>query len=184
MKKLLFLTAIIAFTLISSCSKDDNSSNNNNNNNNNDTTKVPTVNYFLKCKVNGVLQNFKAINLAKDDITNPNYIILVAYANEGSALPPNLTITMGSKSPGWVKGLTYTLNENDQTSTAEFKDKDGFLYKSLNTPGNSGLNITFTEFDVNKGGKVGGIFSGSLQLEENTNTVQITEGTFLIKMLN
>ena len=183
MKKLLFLVSIIAFSLISSCSKEDSSSDNNNNNNN-DTTKVPTVTYFLKCKVNGVAQSFKAINLAKDDTLNPNYVILVAYANEGSSLPPYMTITMASKSPGWVKGLSYTLNENDQSSTAEFKDQDGFLYKSLNTPGNSGLNITFTEFDANKGGKVGGIFYGSLQKEENTNTVEITEGTFLVKMLN
>jgi hypothetical protein len=182
MKKLLLLVSIVSFTLLSSCGKTDDPPANNNNNNGGGGT--PTVNYFFKCKVNGVEQSFKAFTLAKDDTISPNYLYLVAYAKEGSALPPYLTITMAGKSPGWVKGLSYTLNENDQTSTAEFKDEGDFLYKSLNTPGNGGLNITFTEFDVNKGGKVAGIFSGTLQLEENTNTVVITEGTFLVKMFN
>lgn len=182
MKKLLLLVSIVSFTLMSSCSKTETPTDNNNNNGGGGGT--PTTNYFFKCKVNGVEQQFKAFTLAKDDTINPNYIILVAYANQNSTQPPYFTITMAGKSPGWVKGLTYTMNENDQTSTAEFKDEGNFLYKSLNTPGNGGLNITFTEFDVNKGGKVGGVFNGSLQLEENNNTVVITDGTFLVPMFN
>jgi len=180
MKKLFFLVSIVAFMLSSSCSKDENTNNNNNNN----KIDTPAVTYFFKCKVNGVSQSFKAINLAKDDTISPNYVVIGAYENAGSTLPPQFTIILTGKAPGWVKGLSYTLNEIEQASTAEFKDRDGFTYKSLNTPANGGLTITFTEFNVNKGGRVGGTFSGTLQLEENTNTVEITEGSFLSTMLN
>ena len=181
MKKLLLLVSIISFTLFSSCSKTDDTPTDTGNNGGGGT---PTTTYFFKCKVNGVERSFKAFTLAKDDTINPNYIILVAYANENNTQPPFFTITMANKSPGWVKGLTYNFNETEQSSTANFTDEGNFNYKSLNTPGNGGLTLTFTDFDVNKGGKVGGIFSGNLQLEENTNTVIITDGTFLVKMFN
>jgi hypothetical protein len=111
-------------------------------------------------------------------------VFLSAYSTATSVAPPSMVFTFSKQPQGWVNGLTYVLDETIQTSKAEYTDVGNFVYKSLNAVAGGGLNVVFTEFNQSKDGKITGTFSGSLQLEENTNTVTITEGQFSLKMFN
>lgn len=181
MKKIIFiLTVAVGLTAFSSCSKSDSSDGGSNNGGGGTTT--PTT--FFKCKVNGVLVNFANFNIVKDDPSNPSMIFISAYSTATSVAPPSMVFTFVRQPQGWVSGLTYVLDETNQTSKAEYTDVGNFVYKSLNAVAGGGLNVTFSEFNEVKDGKVVGTFSGGLQLEENTNTVSITEGQFNLKMFN
>jgi hypothetical protein len=181
MKKIIFILTAAALIAFSSCSKSD-SSNGGSNNGGGGGTPTPTA--FFKCKVNGVQVNFANFNIVKDDPNNPSMVFLSAYSTATSVAPPSFVFTFTKQPQGWVNGLTYVLDETIQTSKAEYTDVGNFVYKSLNAVAGGGLNVVFSEFNQNKDGKITGTFSGSLQLEENTNTVTITEGQFSLKMFN
>jgi hypothetical protein len=181
MKKIIFILTAVALTAFSSCSKSDSSDGDSNNGGGGGTPKPTT---FFKCKVNGVQVNFANFNIVKDDPSNPSMVFLSAYSTATSVAPPSMVFTFSKQPQGWVNGLTYVLDETIQTSKAEYTDVGNFVYKSLNAVAGGGLNVVFTEFNQSKDGKITGTFSGSLQLEENTNTVTITEGQFSLKMFN
>jgi hypothetical protein len=160
--------------------------------NENDTTQTggggggggtnPT--YYFTFKANGVLQDFKAMTLIKDDPNNIKQFYLVGQKSEKDL--PNLLFTLNYKSPGWVDGLSYVLDENDFVNFAEYKTPAELVFKSKAAPAspNTGLRIKFDKIVLAAGEYASGTFSGTLQLEENLNTVVITEGKFKCKFLN
>ncbi len=177
-KLFIFSLAILA---ISSCSKTESPTTGGGNNNGGGTT-TPT--YYITCKVNGVLTDFKSMNLVKDDPNNAQEIFLIGAKGEKEF--PTITFALKYKAPGWVDGLTYQLDENDFVNTCEYKNQGLFIFKSTATPASasSGLNIKFDKFSLAKDQFVSGTFSGTLQLEENVTSVLITEGKFKVQFLN
>lgn len=184
-------TGLIGLVLLfaSACSKTDSTPTGGNNPG--DTTNTgggggggTTPTYYFSCKVNGVLQDFKAMTLIKDNPDDIKQVYLVGQKSDTEL--PNLLFTLNFKSPGWVDGLSYTLDENDFVNFAEYKTPTELVFKSKATPAsaNTGLRITFSKMILPMGQYAMGTFSGTLQLEENLNTVVITEGKFKCKFMN
>lgn len=188
MKNITLSLIALVLLLASACSKTET----NPSNSTNDTTNTggggggggtnPT--YYFTCKVNGVSQDFKAMTLIKDDPSNIKQFYLVGQKSDTEL--PNLLFTLNFKSPGWVDGLSYTLDENDFVNFAEYKTPSELVFKSKATPASAttGLRITFSKIVLPMGEYAMGTFSGTLQLEENLNTVVITEGKFKCKFMN
>ncbi len=175
------LILFLGLLMISACKKSDSTSSSNNNNNNN---TPPAAKYYFTFKAGGVAKDFKAINALKDDPLNFQALYIAASPSTTVQVP--IFNFFLQKIGLWNTGLTYKLSEIDKTSHCEYTSEGGFVYKttaSLNSP-TTGLTITFTEFNLAKDSAIAGTFSGNLQLEENTNTIDITEGKFRIPFLN
>ncbi|MBP7510700.1 MAG: hypothetical protein KA981_02150 [Bacteroidia bacterium] len=146
-------------------------------------TNNPT--YFFTCKVNGVFTDFQAMTLIKDDPSNIKQFYLIGQRTDKEL--PSLTYTLNFKGPGWVDGLSYALDEHDLVNLAEFKAPNLNLFKSTATPSSatSGMKLMFDKIVMTGSAPyASGTFSGTLQLEENMNTVVITEGKFKVQFLN
>jgi hypothetical protein len=179
LKLLLFAVTLVGFF---GCSKTESPTTNTNNNNNGGTT-TPT--YYFTCKVNGIPTDFKAMTLVKDYPDKPQQMFLVG-AKSNAELVPSLTFTLNYKSPGWVDGLTYTLDEKELVSFVEFKNANQLIFKSIATPASTSTSMVlkFDKIILPKDQYASGTFSGSLQLEENVTSVIITEGKFKVQFLN
>jgi hypothetical protein len=187
MKEVKFVLIAFAMLFVLSCSKTDTQTNDNSGNPNNPGGggggSTPT--YFFSCKVNGVFTDFTAMTLIKDDPSNIKQFYLIGQKTAKDF--PSITFTLNKKNPGWVNGLSYVMDEYDLSNLTEFKAPDLTLFKSTATPASptSGLRLHFDVIDFNaKEPYAAGNFSGTLQLEENTNTVVITEGKFKVQFLN
>lgn len=179
MKKLLLIVTVLSLGFLSSCSKDDSDDSGSNNGGN---TGPVTPTQFFKCKINGVMQEFKSYVITKDDTNFTNYIVVIAFKDLN--VKPAFVITLTRKPQGWVSGIKYVMNELEQESYTEFEDGNGFTFKSKNTPANTSFDVTLSEVNMSTNGMIKGAFSGTLQLEENTNQVLISEGSFNIKASN
>ncbi len=181
MRKINFILLAFAFVVLSSCSKTDTNTGNGSNNNGGGGT-APA--YFFTCKVNGTLTDFTAMTLVIDDTLNPKMMFLIGQKSNTQL--PSLTFTLNYKAPGWIDGLSYILDEHDLTNFVEYKSPTLLLFKSTATPASAttGLTIKFDKILFGKGNYASGTFSGTLQLEENTTAVAITEGKFKVQFLN
>jgi hypothetical protein len=181
MKNIQTLIIAFAFMGLSACSKSDSTVDTGSNNNNGGGNTTPT--FYFNCKVNGIATDFKAMTLVKDNPDNPQQLFLVGALSNTEL--PSLTFTLNNKG-GWTDGLSYTLDENDFVNTVEYKNAAKLLFKSTATPASatSGLRIKFDTIKLPKGEYASGTFSGTLQLEENTTSVNITEGKFKVEFLN
>ncbi|MDZ4668422.1 MAG: hypothetical protein SGJ00_11130 [bacterium] len=178
----------MAFSLLLAvgCTKTETKSNDSSGNN----STIPgggasTPSYFFTCKVNGIPTDFKAMTLIKDDPSNIQQFYLIGQ--KSAADFPSITFTLNKKNPGWVNGLKYVMDEYDLSNLTEYKAPNLTLFKSTATPSSptSGLRLNFDIIDLGaKEPYAAGTFSGTLQLEENTNTVVITEGKFKVLFLN
>ncbi len=138
--------------------------------------------YYFTCKVNGVAKDLKSLTLIKDPVVSPQQLYMTVALNSMNT-PPIMQFTLNRKGTGFVAGLNYLLNDEDLNNFCTYTAEGGMnVYKSIATPhaNNGGLSLNFTAFDST----ATGTFSGTLQLEENTNTVTITEGKFRIKFMN
>jgi hypothetical protein len=186
MKEVKIFLLAFALLFVGSCTKSDGvekDTNGNNNNNGGGGTNTPS--YYFTCKVNGVLTDFKAMTLIKDDPSNIKQFYLIGQKNDTEL--PSITYTLNFKGSGWVNGLTYVLDEYDLKNLAEFKTPNQSLFKSTATPASatSGMRLVFDKIDMTGSEPfASGTFSGTLQLEENMSTVVITEGKFKVKFLN
>lgn len=138
--------------------------------------------YYFTCKVNGVAKDLKSLTLIKDPVVSPQQIYMTVALNSMNT-PPIMAFTLNRKGTGFVSGLSYLLNDEDLNNFCTYTAEGGMnVYKSIATPhaNNGGLNISFSAFDS----AATGTFSGILQLEENTNTITITDGKFRVKFMN
>ncbi len=181
MRKINFILLAFAFIVLSSCSKTETSTNNGTNNNGGGGS-TPT--YYFTCKVNGTPLDFGAMTLVIDDTLNPKMMFLVGQKSNTQL--PSLTFTLNYKAPGWVDGLTYVMDEHDFDNFVEYKNVGLLIFKSKATPASvtTGLTLKFDKILFGKGQYASGTFSGTLQLEENTTSVAITEGKFKVQFLN
>ncbi|OYU94853.1 MAG: hypothetical protein CFE21_14285 [Bacteroidetes bacterium B1(2017)] len=181
MKKIKLAILAFAFLGLAGCSKTESPTTSGSNTNTGGNT-TPT--YYFTCKVNGVATDFKAMTLIKDVADNPQMLFLVGQKSATEL--PSLTFTLNFKGSGWVDGLTYVLDEKDFDNFVEYKNVAQLLFKSKATPAsaNTGLTVVFDKIILPKDQYASGTFHGTLQLEENTTTVQITEGKFKVQFLN
>jgi hypothetical protein len=186
MKKLSHVLVALLVMFSWSCSKTNNDPTGNPNNNPTGGGGGGGTNptYYFTFKANGIQQDFKAMTLIKDDPNNIKQLYLVGQKTDKDL--PNLLFTLNYKSPGWVDGLSYVLDENDFVNFAEYKTPAELVFKSKAAPASptTGLRITFDKIILPMGQYASGTFSGTLQLEESLNTVVITEGKFKCQFLN
>lgn len=181
MRKIHFILLAFAFTFLSSCSKTE-TTNTGGTNNNGGGNNTPT--YYFTCKVNGSLVDFGAMSLVVDDTLSPKMMFLIGQKTNTQL--PSITFTLNYKAPGWVDGLTYVMDEHDLDNFVEYKNVALLIFKSKATPASAttGLTLKFDKIIMGRGQYASGTFSGTLQLEENTTSVAITEGKFKVQFLN
>ncbi len=168
--------------LISSCKKGSSPTSGGGGNNN--PPPPPGEQFYFTFKADGIAKNFKGLNVAKDDTMNFQTMYLIATLSP-STLNPIFTFTLQNQG-SWVNGISYKLDNSDRASHCEYQNESLFIFKSSASSATptEGLTITFDKLNPAKFGIVTGTFSGNLQLEENTNTVDITEGKFRMQFLN
>ncbi|MFY8019705.1 MAG: hypothetical protein ACOVP1_00855 [Bacteroidia bacterium] len=180
MKKIIL--ALGLFTLIMvSCKKEETTTTNNNNTGGGTNTATEWYSF----KANGVLFEMKSFTAGKDDSITPGLLFLAGTKVFGQT-KPGFNISINRPSMGWGDGTNFLLDETEQFNWAEFTDAEGYIYKSRATPkgAGNGLTLTFTKMPMNPRGTLEGTFSGILKLEENVNTIEITEGKFKITSVN
>jgi hypothetical protein len=180
MKKLIIALSLFSLVLFS-CKKTEVTTDNGNNNGGG----TPVVTEWYSFKVNGVLYEMKSFTAGKDDSITPG-LLFIAGTKVYGQMKPGFNISVNRPMSGWGDGTNFLLDETEQFNWAEFTDEEGYIFKSRATPkgeGN-GLTISFTKMPMSPRTSIEGTFSGILKLEENINTIAITEGKFKIKSVN
>lgn len=154
--------------MIGSCKKDDD--NNNNNNNNNGST------YYVKFKSNGTQVNFTGFGteVAIFSHSGNQYTCAVTGADTSS----NIGLSMYDTTAITTKTYSGFTTVNSLSATlgtlVTYGDGSGTSYNSNNTT----FSITVTGLTDST---MTGTFSGSLQDNNGTNTLTITDGDFHVK---
>ncbi len=172
------LTVLVALFSFSTCKKTDTTDTGNNNTNNN-TNPI----YYFTYKVNGVAKDLKSLTCVKDDVNNFQTLFITCAPAANVNSYPNMKYTLSYKGTGFIAGLSYTMNDEDLLNFCEYTAEGGNeIFRTKATPhsNNGGLTITFSAIDS----CATGTFSGTMQLEENTNTITITDGKFRIRFNN